>query len=119
MSSPRAHSPINKRSIVCGRALPDGSLEITNAGHPSLLMARHGSVAPVDGANLPLGMFANEEYSVTKLSLLQGEFLVIYSDGVSEATNSFNTEYGAERLGWTLLSLGPIESASKLSPVER
>jgi sigma-B regulation protein RsbU (phosphoserine phosphatase) len=85
-------------TIVCGRALPDGNLEISNAGHPLPLVARNGSVTQVDGANLPVGMFANEEYSVTKLSLAQGELLVIYSDGVSEATDSFNTEYGAERL---------------------
>ncbi len=90
--------PNQYATIVCGRALPDGSVEFSNAGHPPPLVARNGSVAALDGANLPLGMFSNEEYSVTKLSLAQGEFLVIYSDGVSEATDSFNTEYGAERL---------------------
>lgn len=90
--------PNQYATIVCGRALPDGSLEISNAGHPSPVVARNGSVTAIAGANLPVGMFANEEYSVTKLSLLPGELLVVYSDGVSEATDSFDTEYGAERL---------------------
>jgi sigma-B regulation protein RsbU (phosphoserine phosphatase) len=90
--------PNQYATIVCGRALPDGSLEISNAGHPPPLLAHNGSVAALDGANLPVGMFSNEQYSVTKLSLAQGELLVVYSDGVSEATDSFNTEYGAERL---------------------
>lgn len=90
--------PNQYATIVCGRALPDGSLEISNAGHPAPLVARKGSVAPLDGSNLPMGMFCNEEYSMTKLSLDPGELLVVYSDGVSEATDSFDTEYGTDRL---------------------
>jgi phosphoserine phosphatase RsbU/P len=90
--------PNQYATIVCGRALPDGTLEICNAGHPAPLLARNGSVAAVDGSNLPMGMFCNEEYSVTRLSLDRGELLVLYSDGVSEATDAFNDEYGAERL---------------------
>jgi sigma-B regulation protein RsbU (phosphoserine phosphatase) len=90
--------PNQYATIVCGRALPDGSLEISNAGHPAPLLARNGSVAALDGSNLPMGMFCNEEYSVTNLSLAPGELLVVYSDGVSEATDSTDTEYGADRL---------------------
>lgn len=90
--------PNQYATIVCGRALPDGRLEISNAGHPPPLLARDGSVAAIDGANLPVGMFSNEEYSVTKLSLERGELMVVYSDGVSEATDSVHAEYGADRL---------------------
>jgi sigma-B regulation protein RsbU (phosphoserine phosphatase) len=35
---------------------------------------------------------------MTELSLEHGELMVIYSDGVSEATDAMNAEYGAERL---------------------
>lgn len=90
--------PNQYATMVYGRAFPDGTLELSNAGHPPPIVARNGSIAAMDGANLPIGMFSNEKYSVTKLSLGRGDLLVVYSDGVSEATNSFNTEYGAERL---------------------
>ena len=90
--------PNQYATIVCGRALPDGTLEIVNAGHPPPLVARNGSIAVLDGSNLPVGMFSNEEYSVTRLSLNRGELLVVYSDGVSEATDALDTEYGADRL---------------------
>jgi sigma-B regulation protein RsbU (phosphoserine phosphatase) len=90
--------PNQYATIVCGHAFPDGRLEISNAGHPPPLVARNGSIAAIEGANLPVGMFSNQEYSMTKLSLERGDLLVVYSDGVSEATDSFNTEYGAERL---------------------
>jgi sigma-B regulation protein RsbU (phosphoserine phosphatase) len=90
--------PNQYATIVCGRAFPDGSLEISNAGHPPPLVARNGAIAAMDGANLPVGMFSHGEYSVTRLSLGRGDLVVVYSDGVSEATDSFDTEYGAERL---------------------
>jgi phosphoserine phosphatase RsbU/P len=90
--------PNQYATIVCGRALPDGTLEISNAGHPAPLLARNGSIAPLDGSNLPLGMFSKEEYSMTRLSLNRGDLLVAYSDGVSEATDALDVEYGAERL---------------------
>lgn len=90
--------PNQYATLICGRALPNGGLEISNAGHPPPFVAHNGSVAAVDGSNLPLGMFSNAEYSITNLSLAPGELLVIYSDGVSEATDSTDTEYGVERL---------------------
>jgi sigma-B regulation protein RsbU (phosphoserine phosphatase) len=43
-------------------------------------------------------MFGGEEFAVTELSLDGGEGLVIYSDGVSEATDLSGREYGAHRL---------------------
>jgi sigma-B regulation protein RsbU (phosphoserine phosphatase) len=90
--------PNQYATIICGRALPDGRLEIVNAGHPAPLLARKDCVAALEGTNLPMGMFCNEEYSVTRLALDPGELLVAYSDGVSEATDSLDVEYGAERL---------------------
>ena len=90
--------PNQYATMIYGRAFPDGSVEISNAGHPPPILARNGSIAAIDGANLPLGMFSNEKYSVTKLSFGPGELLLIYSDGVSEATDSLNAEYGSERL---------------------
>jgi sigma-B regulation protein RsbU (phosphoserine phosphatase) len=104
--------PNQYATIVCGRALPDGLVEFCNAGHPAPLLARNGSVETVEGSDLPVGMFCQEEFSLTRLSLEPGARLVIYSDGVSEATDASNTEYGAERLR-TLIrkhrSVAPVE----------
>jgi sigma-B regulation protein RsbU (phosphoserine phosphatase) len=90
--------PNQYATLVYGRAFPDGSIEISNAGHPPPIVVRNDSVTAMDGANLPLGMFSSEKYSVTKLSLGPGDLLVIYSDGISEATDQVDAEYGVERL---------------------
>ena len=38
-------------------------------------------------SDLPIGLFGSETFAPTELSLESGDGLVIYSDGVSEATD--------------------------------
>jgi sigma-B regulation protein RsbU (phosphoserine phosphatase) len=90
--------PNQYATLVCGRAFPNGVIELCNAGHPAPLLARNGTVEPLEGSNLPVGIFGKEEFSMTELSLEAGERIVVYSDGVSEATDALNVEYGADRL---------------------
>src|SRR5258707_4764133 len=85
-------------TLVCGRAQPDGRVEICNAGHPHPLLVRCGKVTTVEASGLPVGMFHDEEFPVAELRLERGESLVLYSDGVSEATDASGVEYGEERL---------------------
>ena len=58
---------------------------ICNAGHPAPLVVREGAVKAVGNSDLPIGLFGNETFALTELSLASGDGLVIYSDGVSEA----------------------------------
>jgi phosphoserine phosphatase RsbU/P len=90
--------PNQYATLVCGRALPNGEIEISNAGHPAPLIARNGTVEPLEGSSLPVGMFGKEEFLLTQLSLAPGERLIVYSDGVSEATDASEAEYGVDRL---------------------
>ncbi len=90
--------PTQYATLVCGRALDGGRLEICNAGHPHPLVARNGHVTPLASSNLPLGLFCNEEFDVNELFLEPGHHMLIYSDGVSEATDDFGNEYGCDRL---------------------
>jgi sigma-B regulation protein RsbU (phosphoserine phosphatase) len=90
--------PNQYATLVCGRALPDGNVEICNAGHPFPLIVRNRIVNALETSDLPIGLFGGEEFSVTELSLEPGHGLVIYSDGVSEAPDAFGKEYGIDRL---------------------
>jgi sigma-B regulation protein RsbU (phosphoserine phosphatase) len=90
--------PNQYATLFCGRALPNGVIEFCNAGHPAPLLARNGTVETLEGSNLPVGMFGKEEFSLTQLPLQPGERIIVYSDGVSEATDASNIEYGADRL---------------------
>ena len=98
MSSPKARFRISTRPSSAGALYPTATLKSATPATRCLLWPVTVRSPRSMARTCRVGMFANEEYSVTRLSLAQGEFLVIYSDGVSEATDSFNTEYGAERL---------------------
>lgn len=90
--------PSQYATLVCGRATSDGKVELCNAGHPAPLLVRNGIVEPFDQSDLPVGLFASEEFSVTELSFKPGDGLVLYSDGVSEAVDPYGDEYSATRL---------------------
>ncbi len=66
----------------------DGNIEYVNAGHvPPLVRRKSGLIEGLGSANFPVGMFAEAEYESSAAKLEPGEFMVIYSDGVSEAAN--------------------------------
>ncbi|HEX9962981.1 MAG TPA: PP2C family protein-serine/threonine phosphatase, partial [Pyrinomonadaceae bacterium] len=57
-----------------------------------------GSNEQLASGGLPLGIMPMAQYEVGHARLLNGEALVIYSDGVSEANNLKGEEFGVERL---------------------
>lgn len=98
--------PSQYATLVCGRAMSDGTVEICNAGHPPPLLVRDGNVEPFDQSDLPVGLFASEEFSVTELQFKPGDGLVLYSDGVSETIGPYGDEYSARRLQDVIRSSG-------------
>jgi len=81
------------------------TLAIGNAGgtHPLLLRGRELTEIPVDG--IPLGLFPEAEYDVETVPLRSGDVIVFASDGVLEAANAKQEEFGAQRLAALLTSL--------------
>ena len=69
------------------------------AGHPSpVLLPRGGPPAAVGGAGLPIGMFEETSYEETSLTLEPGDRLYFYTDGVIEALDAAEDEFGHSRL---------------------
>lgn len=76
-----------------------GRFEYVNAGHvPPLLKKKAGGLEGLGSANFPVGMFAEAEYQSARVQLDPGDFLVIYTDGVSEAGNMMNELFEESRL---------------------
>jgi sigma-B regulation protein RsbU (phosphoserine phosphatase) len=107
--------PNQYATLVAGHAWPDGRVEICNAGHPSPLVVRGGAVSALGHADLPIGLFSNDSFTLSELSLDSGDGLVIYSDGVSEATDRSGNEYGADRLGELIGREKRINAAAMLA----
>lgn len=94
--------PTHYATLVVGRADPSGEVEICNAGHLPPLHLHEGSVAEIAATGLPLGVFCNEEFTCTRLTLRRGDTLLLYTDGLSESLDHHGAEYGSHRLS-TLL----------------
>jgi sigma-B regulation protein RsbU (phosphoserine phosphatase) len=85
-------------TLVCGRALSSGAVEISSAGHLPALVVRGAGVSRLEATGFPLGMFCEACFEVRSLQLAPGESLLLYSDGVTEASGASQAEYGVERL---------------------
>jgi phosphoserine phosphatase RsbU/P len=76
-----------------------GRFEYVNAGHvPPIVRRKSGELEGLGSANFPVGMFAEAEYQSARVTLEPGEYLVIYTDGVSEAANPRNELFEEARL---------------------
>jgi len=76
-----------------------GELCYAAAGHPPMLLLRDGQVCWIEENGLVLGVLSSAAYSSTKQTLRKGDRLLLYTDGVIEAANGGEEEFGQERLG--------------------
>jgi sigma-B regulation protein RsbU (phosphoserine phosphatase) len=77
------------------------SLTYATAGHPPPRLKRceDGSIFSLDAVGgLPLGIVADETYPQHTEQLHVGDQLIIYTDGITEATNPTGEMYGPQRL---------------------
>jgi sigma-B regulation protein RsbU (phosphoserine phosphatase) len=70
------------------------------AGHPPLMLTSRssGAVRQIEENGLMLGLFPEAEYSSTEIPLDSGDRCLIYTDGVFEAMNATQEEYGKQRM---------------------
>jgi sigma-B regulation protein RsbU (phosphoserine phosphatase) len=92
----------SERFITCFYGLidPDNKrLLYISAGHnPPLLLRADGTSEVLSQGGLPLGIFETSRYSESVVEFRAGDVLVLYTDGVVEARNQADEEFGLERL---------------------
>ena len=89
-----------------------GILDITNrtfvfanAGHnPPLLIKPNGEYKFVEYGDTPLGMFHDARYHQHFIRFEEGQVMVLYTDGITEAANSSDEEFGQERFAKSVLA---------------
>ena len=76
-----------------------GVIRFANAGHPpALLLRRGGEVEWLGATGSPLGLFPESAYETRSTGLDPGDTLILYSDGISEATDREGAPFGREGL---------------------
>jgi serine phosphatase RsbU (regulator of sigma subunit) len=85
-------------TVMYGALGDDGRLTYSNAGHnPPILVGRNG-VRRFETGGLILGLFPHATYEEETVQLEDGDTLVVFSDGVTDALNEAGDEFGEERL---------------------
>jgi sigma-B regulation protein RsbU (phosphoserine phosphatase) len=76
-----------------------GDFAFANAGHnPPIIVRASGEIEMLEGGGPVLGILPVAKYAEQNARLGKGDLLVIYSDGITEATDLAEDEYGEERL---------------------
>jgi len=79
------------------------TLTYCNAGHNEPLLIKNGKITKLDKGGLLLSCFEYSDYDEEEIIFEKGSTLVIFSDGITEAMNEAEEEYGDERLEKILL----------------
>lgn len=74
-------------------------LRYANCGHlPGLVVSSNGTVKRLSSTASVLGLFAEWTCHTEELQLCPGDLFAIYTDGITEALNQGDEEFGEERL---------------------
>lgn len=96
-----ATTPANKfaTAFLCTVEPTTGECRYVNAAHNApVLLRANGEVEMLDGPGLALGLFPMRTYKELSFQLNPGDVLALYSDGVSEAQDLQDDEFGTDRL---------------------
>jgi phosphoserine phosphatase RsbU/P len=90
-----------------------GDISYVNAGHNVPILRRSsGAVYRPEEGGIPIGVLATASYQVGTTNLANGDWLVIFTDGVVEAMNAKGDEYGEPEL------IRVIDRGAALPPAE-
>lgn len=91
--------------------MKSGVLEYANAGHnPPYLLKNNQTIQQLESTgDTFLGCFEDLPFATRKVQLNPNDGIILYTDGVTEAFNRNEEEYGEERLEKLLPSLQPLK----------
>ncbi len=101
--------------VMCVLDPEKHDVTMVSAGHmPPIVRSVNGQVHDVgdEAVGLPLGVIEGMEYDQYRFTLKPGEIVTLYTDGINEAMNTDDAEYGIARLK-DMLS-GPAPSIETL-----
>jgi len=91
-----------RKFLTCffGLLEPDsGTLRYVSAGHnPALLRRASGALDQLKATGVPIGMFPNASWREDTVTMERGDLLCVYSDGITEALDAADEEFGLDRL---------------------
>ncbi len=81
----------------------NAELRYAAAGHPPMLLLRHGEVMQIEENGLMMAFLSSAIYTSTTRNLQHGDRILLYTDGIVEASNASEEEFGYERIANLLI----------------
>lgn len=81
-----------------------GRLSYTNAGHLTPILVRDGKAISVEGGGMVVGLLSGAKYEQQDVMLQTGDLVAIFSDGIPEAMDREQQEFGDARLAEVLVA---------------
>jgi sigma-B regulation protein RsbU (phosphoserine phosphatase) len=102
-------------TMFYGIITQEGQFTYSNAGHATPLVVRTtGKVDRLEESNFPLGLFPKVKFDAHTAQLNPGEYVLVFSDGITEAQDLAKDMFGEERLE-ELLAGRKFVSAEEIS----
>jgi sigma-B regulation protein RsbU (phosphoserine phosphatase) len=94
-------------------------IQYVNCGHnPALLFrAKTGTLTRLNSSCPPIGLSPDEICELASVDLTAGDVLVFYTDGVTEAENRLDEEFGMERLSATVRSGSSLSAEDLMTSI--
>ena len=87
-------------------------LTYVNAGHnPPVLLRRHSTVMRLEAGGPPVGLLPEACYEGASIDIEAGDLLLLFSDGISEAMNEKDEEWGEDNMLRALKTCSSMEPA--------
>ncbi|MBE3097921.1 MAG: serine/threonine-protein phosphatase, partial [Planctomycetes bacterium] len=85
-------------TMFYGTLSREGRLTYTNAGHNAPFLVQRSGVRRLEVGGTIVGLFEHARYEEEVVPLEAGDFVVVFSDGVSEAASASGEEFGDDRI---------------------
>ena len=85
-------------TLMYGALYPDGRLRYCNAGHNPPLVVGPSGFRRLERGGPIVGLFEGATFEEETVTLTTGDWLIVFSDGVSEALSAAGDEYGESRI---------------------
>ena len=87
------------------------TFDYCNAGHVYPILVSQGAVRSIEAGGAALGVFPQWEYENAAVALKPGDRLLLVTDGITEASNANEQEFGEEKLAEAALRNGKRAAA--------
>ena len=95
-------------TMVLLKIWENGRLEYLNCGHVPPLLVTDLSVHQLEGANTVVGLIPSAQYTSETCSMMPGNRIMIFTDGITEAENSQGEQFGDTALKGVLTDVDSV-----------